>query len=136
YSSVAFWYQTGEPTFTARAPSGPERRHPSLERTTAYARDSAQHGVGEATKQLLDLYEGSQLLYMPKQQEGAWLEIPFEVSKKEPLRLLVNGTRSYDFGKYQAYLNGVKLGEPFDLYNKEVDNYEIHLLDFWPDPGK
>ena len=25
YSSVAFWYQTGTPTFTARAPSGAER---------------------------------------------------------------------------------------------------------------
>lgn len=139
YSSVAFWYQTGEPTFTARAPSGPERRLPSLERVTVYARDfagPAHHGEGRTTRQQLDLYEGPQLLYMPARQEGAWLEILFEVQKKEPLRLLLNATRSYDFGRYQAYLNGIKLGGPIDLYSPDVTSQEFHLLDFWPDPGK
>ena len=66
------------------------------------------------TTQQLDLYEGKQLLYKPQQAEGAWLEIPFEVQKKEPLRLLLNLTKSYDFGKYQASLNGVKLGGELD----------------------
>ena len=52
YASVAFWYQTGQPTFTARAPHARERKLPSLERVTAYARDfadSPHHGAGEAT---------------------------------------------------------------------------------------
>ncbi len=31
YASVAFWYQTGEPTFTERAPEGAERSLPSLD---------------------------------------------------------------------------------------------------------
>jgi len=139
YASVAFWYQTGEPTFTARAPEGKERKLPSLERVTAYARDFADdshHGEGEVTKQQLALYEGPHLLYMPEKQQNAWLEIPFEVTKKEPLRLLLNMTKSYDFGKYQAYLNGVKLGEPMDFFNADVTNEEFHLLDFWPDPGR
>jgi hypothetical protein len=136
FASVAFWYQTGEPTFTARAPGGPERRLPSLERITAYAREAETHGEGATTKQQLDLYDGPQLLYMPKQQEGAWLEVPFEVKKKEPLRLLLNMTKSYDFGKYQASLNGVKLGGVIDLYNATVTSEEVHLLDFWPEPGK
>jgi hypothetical protein len=139
YSSVAFWYQIGEPTFTARAPEGKERRLPSLERVTAYGRDFADpshHGAGDVTKQQLSLYDGQHLLYMPQKQEGAWLEIPFEVTKKEPLRLLLNMTKSYDFGKYQAYLNGVKLGGPMDFYNADVTNEEYHLLDFWPEPGK
>lgn len=136
FSSVAFWYQAGEPTFTARAPEGPQRRLPSLERVTAYARDSATHGAGDVSKQQLDLYDGPQLLYSPKQQEGSWLEIPFEVTKKEPLRLLLNLTKSYDFGKYQAYLNGVKLEDPIDLYSATITNEEAHLLDFWPEPGK
>lgn len=136
YSSVAFWYQTGIPTFTARAPSGPERRLPSLERVTAYARDAATHGDGDTAKQFLNLYEGEQLLYKPTKQEGAWLEIPFEIKEKEPLRLVLDLTTSYDFGTYQAYLDGVKLGGPIDLYTAEVKNFEAHLLDFWPDPGK
>jgi hypothetical protein len=139
YASVAFWYQTGEPTFAARAPSGPERRLPSLERVTVLARQftgPAHHGAGEVTTQQLDLYDEPQLLYMPKQAEGAWLEIPFEVAKKEPLRLVLNLTKSYDFGRYQPYLNGVKVGGPIDLYSADVSSQEAHLLDFWPDPGR
>lgn len=138
YSSVAFWYQTGQPTFTARAPSAKERRLPSLERVTVYARDLTEsqfRGTGEVTRQQLNLYDGAQLLYMPKQQEGAWLEIPFEVKQKEPLRLLLNMTKSYDFGQYQAYLNGIKIGQPMDFYSPDIVSQEFHLLDFYPDPG-
>ncbi len=139
YASVAFWYQTGTPTFTARAPDARERKLPSLGRVIAYARDFADarhHGEGEVTAQQLDLYDGPQLLYQPPRAGGAWLEIPFEVQRKEPLRLLLNLTCSYDFGKYQAFLNGVKLGAPMDLYSAKVINREFHLLDFWPDPGR
>ncbi|HXP60725.1 MAG TPA: glycoside hydrolase family 172 protein [Dongiaceae bacterium] len=138
YSSVAFWYQTGEPTFAARAPHARERKLPSLERITAYARDFAggqHHGAGEVVIQQLDFYDGPQLLYKPRQPDGAWLEVPFEVKQKEPLRLLLNLTKAPDFGQYQAFLNGVKLGEPLDGYDAKVTNQEFHLLDFWPDPG-
>jgi hypothetical protein len=138
YASVAFWYQTGTPTFSARAPGARERRLPSLERVVSYASDfvdSAHHGAGEALKQQIELYEGPQLLYRPETPAGAWLEIPIEVKKKEPLRLLINATRSDDFGRYQAFLNGVKLGSPMDFYSDVVDSREFHLLDFWPDSG-
>jgi len=139
YSSVAFWYQTGAPTFAARAPHARQRRLPSLERLIAFARDfddARHHGAGPAAKQQLDLYPGPQLLYRPPQADGAWVEIPFEVKRKEPLRLLLNMTRSYDFGQYQAYLNGVKIGGVLDGYNQTIINEEFHLLDFWPDPGQ
>jgi len=139
YSSVAFWYQTGEPRFTDRAPDARERRLPSLDRLIIFARDNAgaaHHGKGETVTQQLELYDGPQLLYKPERQAGSWIEIPFEVKVKEPLRLLLNMTRSYDFGQYQVSLNGTKLGEPIDLFSAEIVNQEFHLLDFWPDPGK
>ncbi len=138
YASVAFWYQIGEPTFTARAPSARERRLPSLERVVVPARDftdAAHHGVGSVTKQQLDLYDNPQLLYRAPKAEGAWIEFPFEVKKQEPLRLLINATKSYDFGQYHAYLNGVRLGGVIDFYSPTVANEEVHLLDFWPLPG-
>jgi len=138
YASVAFWYQTGTPTFAARAPIAAARRLPSLERVIAYARnfaDAAHHGEGRTSRQQIDLYDGPQLLYQPAAATGAWLEVPIEVSKKEPLRLLLNATTSYDFGRYQAFLDGVRLGGPIDLYSENVANEEIHLLDFWPEPG-
>jgi hypothetical protein len=138
YSSVAFWYQTGEPTFAARAPHGRERRLPSLERVIVYGRDftnAKHHGEGEATRQQLDFYEGPQMLYHALKAEGAWIEIPFEVKKKEPLRLLLNMTKSYDFGRYQASLNGLKLRGALDFYSAKTTAEEFHLLDFWPEPG-
>lgn len=138
YASVAFWYQIGEPTFRARAPHARERRLPSLERQIVYARDFAaekHHGTGEATPQRLALYEVPQLLYKPKEADGAWLEVPFQIKQKEPLRLLLNATKSYDFGEYQAYLNGVRIGSAMDFYSPNIAHAEFHLLDFWPEPG-
>lgn len=143
YASVAFWYQTGEPRLSTggplpRVPHARERRLPSLERVTVWARDftgNKHHGAGRVTTQQLDLYDGPQLLYQPDQPAGAWLEFPLEVAKSEPLRLLLRLTKSYDFGRYQVWLDGVKLGGPFDAYSPKVVDEELHLLDFWPEPG-
>ncbi|MHC4565038.1 MAG: glycoside hydrolase family 172 protein [Planctomycetota bacterium] len=137
YSSVAFWYQSGEPTFEARAPHARQRTLPSLDRIVAargYS-DGRHHGEGEAAAQNLSIYADGHLLYKPPAKEKAWVEIPFEIEKKEPLRLLLVMTHSYDFGQYQAYLNGVKLRSVIDLYSAEILSREHHLLDFWPDPG-
>ncbi|MBN1422755.1 MAG: DUF2961 domain-containing protein [Planctomycetes bacterium] len=138
YASVAFWYQTGKPTFTARAPHARERVLPSLDRVfyAAPFAGASHHGAGSAEVQHLLRYPEGHLFYKPPQAEGAWVEIPFEVTKKEPVRLLIQATRSYDYGIYQASLNGVKLGRPLDFYNKETDAWEYHLLDAWLDPGK
>jgi hypothetical protein len=138
YSSVAFWYQTGEPTFEASAPHARQRKLPSLDQVIAAPEytDDRCHGEGKAVVQSLEIYPDGHLLYMPAQKEGAWVEIPVEVGKKEPRRLVLVMTCSYDFGKYQAYLDGVKLGGVIDLYSKEILSREYHLLDFWPEPGK
>ena len=109
-----------------RARHRPSGRRSSMPSTTATATSRSSSSISIRSKQLL---------YMPKQADKAWLEIPFEVKKKEPLRLLLNMTKSYDFGKYQASLNGVKLGDAIDLYSPKVVNEEVHLLDFWPEPG-
>lgn len=137
-SSVAYWYQTGQPTFTARAPHARERALPSLERIIAYARDFTQnshHGVGTVAQQQLSLYPEPQLLYTPRQSDGAWLEIPFHVQAQEPLRLLLHVTKADDFGQYQAILDGTKLGPVIDLFSSTLVRQEVHLLDFWPAPG-
>ena len=74
-------------------------------------------------------------LFKPESIEEGWVEIPFEVKEKEPLRMLLELTRSHDYGIYQPYLNDIKLGEPLDLYRAEPDLWEFHIMDFWPDPG-
>jgi D-arabinan exo alpha-(1,3)/(1,5)-arabinofuranosidase (non-reducing end) len=138
YSSVAFWYQTGKPTFKARTPHAKERTLPNLDLifpATPYT-DAKHHGTGSAQIQNnLGFHPDGQIFYRPEQAEGAWLEIPFAVKEKEPRRLLIRGTRAPDYGRYQAYVNGVKIGRPFDMYDDEVSEWEWHLLDFWPEPG-
>ncbi len=139
YSSVAFWYQTGTPTFTARAPHAKDRALPNLDLVfpaKSFTGD-AHHGAGEARVQSnLGFFPEGQLFYRPEGAEDAWVEIAFEVKEKEPRRLLIEGTRAPDYGRYQAYLNGVKLGGPIDLYHERVTDWEWHLMDFWPDPGE
>ncbi len=138
FSSVAFWYQTGTPTFAARAPHARERTLPNLDLVfpaKGFTGD-AHHGVGVTQVQSnLGFFPQGQLFYRPEAAEGAWVEIPFSVTKKEPRRLLIKGTRADDYGRYQAFLNGVKVGAPLDLYHGELSDWEWHLLDFWPDPG-
>jgi len=139
YASVAFWYQTSEPTFAARAPGARERRLPGLDPVIAFARDFSGaefRGDGPAAPQQLELYPEPQLLYRPAGTNQAWLEIPFTVTNQQPFRLLLNATKSYDFGQYQASLDGVKVAGPFDLYSPRISNQEIHLLDFWPEAGR
>lgn len=143
YASVAFWYQVGKPTFSARAPHARERKLPNLDLIFRAAplvsgRPDGQpfHGAGEVSVQKLFDYPEGQALYKPPSAQGAWIEIPFEADRKRPVRLLVNATTSYDFGTYQAFVDGVKIGGPLDFYSAETQNREFHLLDFWPEPGK
>jgi hypothetical protein len=140
FASISYWYQTGEPTPPAEPmPDAAARTLPNLDIKTL-AKDftgSAHHSQGECGVQNnLDFYPEGQLFYKPADTNDAWVEIPFTVAQREPRRLLLAVTRAGDYGIYQAYLNGVKIGAPFDLYARDVSEWEIHLLDFWPDPGQ
>ena len=50
--------------------------------------------------------------------------------------MLLNATKADDFGRYQVSLNGVKLGGAMGFYSAKLVSEEVHLLDFWPEPGK
>jgi hypothetical protein len=128
----------GKPTFTARAPHARERTLPNLD-TIFYAAPfvgADHHGAGPARVQQIFDYAKGQVLYKPTACADAWFEMDFEVKEKEPVRLLLNMTRSYDFGRYQASLNGVSIGPVLNFYHEDPQNWEYHLLDFWPDPGR
>jgi len=138
YASVAYWYQTGEATFAARAPGAAERRLPDLDRVAVKAADlaaKARRGLGALSKRTSDPFGAEDLVYEPGQAAGAWIEIPFEVKAKEPLHLVLRGTRNEDGGRYQVLIDGVKIGRPIDFYAETGERHEFQLLDFWPEPG-
>ncbi len=138
FASVAFWYQTGQPSVADPVPDAAARTLPNLD-AISLAKDFADqnhHGQGTCSVQdNLPFFPTGQLFYKPPQADQAWLEIPFQVAQREPRRLLLKVTRANDYGIYQAYLNGVKIGPPLDLYAQDVSEWEFHLLDFWPEPG-
>jgi hypothetical protein len=141
FSSVAFWYQMGPTKKFTEVPPALERKLPSLERVLVWGKESVDaehHGAGEARVQEGARYleSGGQLLLKPQTKEEGWVEYSFEVNQKEPLRLVLELTRSYDYGVYQPVLNGVALGEPLDLYRPQPDLWEFHVMDFWPEPGE
>jgi hypothetical protein len=96
---------------------------------------SRRHGAGEVVKAVDELNGGDILVYRPARQAGAWLEFPLEVAAKEPLRLELSGMRSPDGGLYQAFLDGVKIGETLDFRADPPAGSVFPLLDFWPVPG-
>ena len=137
FSSVAFWYQTGASTFGERAPSAAERRLPSLARTTVKAWDPdapRPHGPGAVARET-DGGGGDILVYRPSRPAGAWLEVPFAVEKKEPLRLEVAGFLSPDGGLYRALVDGVEVGRTLDFRADARAAAAFPLIDFWPEPG-
>lgn len=161
YASVAFWYQTGKPTYAARAPHARERKLPNIERVVAFAADlelgqvdtldmdnlprpeytgrPVQSGSQAQVERYPDLFEREVLrlpLVLPTagDDRGA-IDIPFHVQEKEPLRLLIKVGLGPDLGIYRVSLDGVELGEVMDFYAPEVADREFHFLDFWPEPG-
>jgi len=50
---------------------------------------------------------------------GDKLELSLPVDKAGNYRLVMHNTRASDYGVFQFYLDGEKLGEPLDLYSAE-----------------
>ena len=137
YSSVAFWYQVGKPKRFATVPPCAQRRLPEID-LVWHGRsfvDPAHHGAGRAIVQKGRYWtDSAQMLYQPPSKDDAWVEIPFDVKRREPRRLVLKLTTSHDFGIYDVHLDGVKL-QRLDLYSPDIEVREFPLLDFWPDAG-
>lgn len=138
YSSVAFWYQLGEPKRFATVPPAAKRRLPAID-IVVHGKDFADplyHGAGRAIVQKGRYWTNyAQMLYQPPGPRHAWVKIPFTVERREARRLVLKLTTSYDFGIYDAYLDGVKLRR-LDLYSPTTRVQEFPLLDFWPQKGQ
>jgi hypothetical protein len=137
YATIAFWYQTGIPTFAPETPPAEERVLPVLDEIFMAGKtlsDNTYSGGTGVIQENLDFYMNGQLFFTPSGEEAS-VRIPFNVQEKKPVRLLLAVTKAPDYGTWQAYLNGIRIGQPMDLYDEKVRGWEQHLLDFWPDSG-
>ena len=140
YSSVAFWYQTGEPTFTARAPHARERKLPNLDRVMVLAKDfldARHHGPGRATPQTLgELYPQPQMLYLPTAGRRRLGKNPLGSQEQGAVAIVGQCHPRSRLWHLSSLFGRRAVGQPIDLYNDKVEDFEYHLLDFWPEPGK
>lgn len=138
FASVAFWYQIGQPKRYTALPSAKARVFPNLDRIVdgGALLGSARHSEGD-----IRLQEGSdwtppgQVFFKPD-GEAAYLELSFDVEQSELRGLVLRLTHSYDYGRYQVLLDGVKLGEPLDLYCPRIEVHDHLLGSFTLAPGR
>lgn len=137
FASVAFWYQTGNPTNEEPVPVAEERILLNLDEVFMAKEVIGTKGISNGTASVQDNlahFPNGQLFFSPDNRQ-AKVQIPFRVAEKRPVRLLLSTTKAPDYGIWQAYLNGIKIGSPMNMYDEKVREWEYHLLDFWPEPG-
>ncbi len=128
YSSVAFWYQTGEPKRFAPLPPLAQRWRKIISIGAEDSMNAISHSQGMLTFQEGPNWNGGkQILFIPT-GDGATLSLPFEI--KDPIKAVMRLflTKSYDYGIYEITLDDQKPLSPVDLYSPFVDKTDIVLL--------
>lgn len=110
-SSVAFWYQNGEPKLFARLPEWKDRRVPWQDHLLVRGYRQVQSS-GEA-KVKIDtggLFGARPLLYWPNRSAGAEMTVPIQLEEggeRVVIRLL--GAKDPEFGAYDVLIDGKKI---------------------------
>jgi hypothetical protein len=137
-ATVAFWYQVGQPKRFAKLPSAAERRFPNLD-VIVEARQflgKTKHAGGSTSLQRGYVWTGDgQLFYVPENETDSaptsrpHLQFEFNVEKTERRRLMLRLTHSYDYGIWRIALDGKAIGEPIDLYSRQIEVHDHSLGD-------
>jgi hypothetical protein len=65
------------------------------------------------------LWSGDQQLWVQTQRVGDYIELEIPVEDREPQRLTVYATRSWDYAIVRFFVNGARVGDDVDLFNAE-----------------
>lgn len=137
FASVAFWYQLGQPRRFTELPPAAARKPPNLDwivegKTMLPA---AERRGGKLELQKGHGWTGEGQLFFRATEEDSFLEVGFEVPKKEYRALVLPLTRSYDYGIYRILLDGKPLVSRIDLYDAETRVLEKSLGSYTLEPG-
>lgn len=130
FSSVAYWYQTGQARRYADIPPAEERLVPEKliqldERQSAY---EMKGGTPRMNEQTLSFTSGEQVL-LTNDKVGFEVTVPFRLDEAITGLVMLKQLKSHDFGIYRIKLNGrVPEGmDQVDLYAPRVTGSEIHF---------
>jgi hypothetical protein len=147
-ATVAFWYQVGQPKRFATLPNASARAFPNLDSIVdgKTLLPTVRHAGGELTLQKGYEWTGDgQLFYVPAADAAGaagaaslatFLELDFNVEKPEYRRLMLRLTHSYDYGIYRISLDGKPVGQPLDLYSRNIEVHDHSLGDHELAAGK
>lgn len=122
FSSVAYWYQVEPHIEFTRMPPVEERLYESKATVIEgefLAPSSEYAGPKPGFQAIGGWSSGGQLFYTPP-DKNAFVTVKPMVEKDGKYHLSVVLTRSWDYGIYQIYLDGEKVGRPIDLYSPNV----------------
>ena len=111
-SSVAFWYQIGEPKPFGHLPPWPERRvpweHHHLVREYLNAKTT---GSAKVEVQTQGFFGARPLLAWPNTKIGARLTLPFTLAEDGNFAARLSGLRSPDLGRYAVFIDDKQVAE-------------------------
>lgn len=121
FSSVAFWYQT-EP-HKPLPPMAPARQRVYRDWSGVVeaeaALDTVKVTAGPVSTQDGG-YSGARQLFWTPGAADQKLDFPLDVPADGSYELVLVMTRSWDYGTYEAQLDGKPLGAPMNLYSKNI----------------
>jgi len=123
FSSVAYWYQIEPHKDFAPLPSAEDRLYHTgevvIEGESMIETAVPQNGPAPQSQGIAGWSGGAQLFFTPSNAD-ATLTLKAPVAKAGKYAVSVQCTTSWDYGKYQIYVNGNPVGKPVDLYSADV----------------
>lgn len=110
FSSVAFWYQAGEPKAFFRLPPWTERRVPWEHRHFVRAfRQAECTGDAKVKVDTSGLFGARPVLLWPNKTVDAVLKLPFTVNEEGRYALRLTAASGPDYGGYEVEIDGRKI---------------------------
>ncbi len=129
FATVAFWYQTEPHKRFMPIPPGKDRLlyNPAdmieLEKFVSNAESDPVKALGTQN----GAWNGGSQLFFTPQAPNASFTLKIPVEKDGVYEIIISATISWDYGIYQAYLDGEPLGQPVDYLNESVSSKDVNL---------
>jgi hypothetical protein len=129
FSSVAFWYQTEGHKPLPEVPVGAARL-PYGNALQIEAESSLKDAKGEKGQPHLqkEVFWSRDIIFFTGEEIGATLTVPFDAPEAGKYEILTQLVHSYDYGDYQAYLDGKPIGDVLKVYSAETYASVDHRL--------
>lgn len=128
FSSIAYWYQTGEPKSFGELPSYAERRVPwqvhHLVRTFQTAETS---GDEQVSVQAVGMFGGRPSLLWKNTQPGETLTLPFTVAEGGRHAIRLTAFASPDYGVYDVGVDGDIIAEDVSFNTDSFEEADLLL---------